>query len=152
MNQISMISSIWITNSRSLSKFGFSHFCRLFLILLDSCWHSLLISPCLAHDFLQSLAKFWTTWSQPSLSAMTCIQTKTKHFHKPSWIPFDNSTKKDELFHWALSEAMAIWETWTNRCSTEVGTVFRVPGRRIHSWSWLWYQNWARHTWDTTKT
>ena len=41
-------------------------------------WLNELISPCLGHDFLQSLAKFWTTWSQPSLSAMMCIQTKTK--------------------------------------------------------------------------
>lgn len=39
---IAMNSSIWTINSWSLSKFRFSHFCCKFLILFDSCEHSLL--------------------------------------------------------------------------------------------------------------
>lgn len=39
---IAMNSSIWTINGWSLSKFWFSHFCCKFLILFDSCEHSLL--------------------------------------------------------------------------------------------------------------
>ena len=38
-----MNNSLWNTNSQSLSNFEFSHFCRYFPILFDSCRHSLLI-------------------------------------------------------------------------------------------------------------
>ena len=88
MNHISMSSSVLTTNSWSLSKFEFSHFCRLFLILLDSCWHSLLnlYLPYLkfARGFwtASAQAQFYTQRSRIHLSALwrrwTCSTNKTK--------------------------------------------------------------------------
>ena len=43
MNHTAMNNSIWTTNSQSLSDFEFSHFCRYFPFLFDSCGHILLI-------------------------------------------------------------------------------------------------------------
>ena len=42
MNHTAMNNSIWTTNSQSLSDFEFSHFCRYFPFLFDSCGHILL--------------------------------------------------------------------------------------------------------------
>ena len=44
MNHTAMNNSIWTTNSQSLSDFEFSHFCRYFPFLFDSCGHILLSS------------------------------------------------------------------------------------------------------------
>ena len=46
MNRMAMNNSLWTTNSQSFSNFEFSHFCRYFPILFDSCTHSLLIVSC----------------------------------------------------------------------------------------------------------
>ena len=45
MNHTAMNNSIWTTNSQSLSDFEFSHFCRYFPFLFDSCAHILLKGP-----------------------------------------------------------------------------------------------------------
>ena len=43
MNHTAMNNSIWTTISQSLSDFEFSHFCRYFPFLFDSCGHTVLI-------------------------------------------------------------------------------------------------------------
>ena len=48
MNHTAMNKSIWTTNSQSLSYFEFSHFCRYFPFLFDSCRH-ILLNICVCH-------------------------------------------------------------------------------------------------------
>ena len=57
MNHTAMNNSIWTTNSQSLSDFEFSHFCRYFPFLFDSCGHILLISPIFCYQALEVTIK-----------------------------------------------------------------------------------------------
>lgn len=76
---IAMNSSIWTINGWSLSKFWFSHFCCKFLILFDSCEHSVLVTLrcyksdlvrcCFAIDSLDKRAYFKGYW----VYLMTCV-------------------------------------------------------------------------------